>query len=61
MVALVREFSALAGRTDRVLRPTQEDCDLSNVERSCTVLEHRWNTTVVHGWGSLVMKRLRRR
>ena len=54
MGALVFEFSSLAGRADGVLRPTQEDSDLSNVERSRAVLKHLWNTTAVHGWGSLV-------
>lgn len=54
MVAVVLEFSPFASRADGVLRPTQEDCDLSNVERPRAVLEHLWNKTAVHGWGSLV-------
>ncbi len=59
MVALMREFPTLASRPDRVLRPPQEDCDLRDVERSGPVLEHLWNTTVVHRWGWLVMECLR--
>ncbi len=54
MGALVFEFSSLAGRADGVLRPTQEHCDLGDIERPSPVLEHLWNRTVVHGWGSLV-------
>jgi hypothetical protein len=44
MVALVFEFSWLAGRADRVLRPTQKDRNLCDIERTRAVLEHRWNT-----------------
>ncbi len=54
MVAVVLEISSFASRADGILRPTQEDCDLSNIERSRAVLEHLWNITAVHGWGSLV-------
>ena len=54
MVAVVLEISPFASRADGVLRPTQEDSDLSNVERSRAVLKHLWNTTAVHDWGSLV-------
>ncbi len=50
----MREVAALARRTDGVLRPPEEDCDLGDVERSRAVLEHLWNTNVVDGWGSLV-------
>ena len=53
----MREVSALAGCSDGVLRPAQENGDLSDVERSRTVLEHLWNTILVHGWGRLVMSR----
>lgn len=45
----MREVSALAGCSDGVLRPAQENGDLSDVEGSCATLEHLWNTTVVHG------------
>ena len=55
------EISALAGRANGILRPTQKHRDLSDVERPRAVLEHLWNTTVVHGWGWLVRKPLRRR
>ena len=57
MVALVFEFSSLAGRADSVLRPTQKHSGLCDIERTCAVLEHRWNTTVVHRWGWLVKQR----
>ena len=55
MVAIVVEVSSLAGRANGVLRPAEEHRDLGDVERSRTVLEHLWNTTVVHRWGPLVM------
>jgi len=55
MVALVFEFSSLASSADSVLRPAQENGGLGDIERPRPVLEHLWNTTVVHGWGSLVM------
>jgi len=55
MVALVFKFSSLAGRADGILRPTQKHRNLCDIEGTRAVLEHRWNTTVVHGWGSLVM------
>ena len=54
MITLVREFSSLAGGSDSILCPTEEHSDLSNVEWPRAVLEHLWNTTAVHGWGSLV-------
>ena len=60
MIAEVREFSPFAGRTDRVLCPPEENRHLGDVERTHAVLEHLWNTTVVHGWGSLVSFRLYR-
>jgi hypothetical protein len=60
VITLVREVAALAGCSDGVLRPAQENSDLSDVERSRAFLEHLWNTTVVHGWGSLVMGGLSR-
>ena len=57
MITLVREFSSLAGGSDSILCPTEEQSDLSNVECPRAVLEHLWNTTAVHGWGSLVSHR----
>ena len=54
MITLVREVAALARRTDGVLRPPEEDCDLGDVERARAVVEHLWNTNVVHAWGWLV-------
>lgn len=53
----MREVSALAGCSDGVLRPAQENSGLGDVERSRAVLEHLWNTNVVHRWGPLVMPR----
>jgi len=50
----VREVSAFARRPDGVLRPPEEDCDLGDVERARAVVEHLWNTNVVHAWGWLV-------
>jgi len=50
----VREVSAFTGRPHSVLRPTEENGDLSDVERSRAILEHLWNTNVVDGGGSLV-------
>ena len=61
MVALVRKLTPCAGRPDGVLRPTEENRDLGDVERMRSVLEHLWNTNVVHAWGSLVMESLRMR
>jgi len=61
IVALVRKLTPCAGRPDGVLRPTEENRDLGDVERRGSILEHLWNTNVVHAWGSLVMERLRRR
>jgi hypothetical protein len=54
MIAHMREMSPLTGCPDGVLRPTEEHSNLSNVEWPRAVLEHLWNTTAVHGWGSLV-------
>jgi hypothetical protein len=56
----VREVAALARSPDGVLRPSEENGSLGHVERSRAVLEHLWNTNVVHGWGRLVMVRLGR-
>ena len=56
----MREVAALARGPDGVLSPAQENSDLSDIEGSSAVLEHLWNTTVVHGWGSLVMGGLSR-
>ena len=53
----MREVAALARGPDGVLSPAQENSDLSDIEGSSAVLEHLWNTTVVHGWGSLVITR----
>jgi hypothetical protein len=55
MVALMLEFPTGARRADRVLCPTQKHRCLGDVERPCAVLEHLWNTNVVHAWGPLVM------
>jgi len=55
VITFVRELSAVARRTHSFLRPTEENGDLSNVERSRAILEHLWNTKVVDGWGSLVI------
>ena len=60
MITLVRKFSSLARGSDSILCPTQENCDLSHVERSRAVLEHLWNTNVVHRWGRLVKDALDR-
>lgn len=60
MITLMREVAALAGRSDGVLRPAQKNGDLSDVERSRTILEHLWNTNVVDAWGPLVIRSLRR-
>jgi hypothetical protein len=57
MIPPVCEFAPRTGCPDGVLRPAEEACDLGDVERSRTVLEHLWNTTVVEGWGSLVRVR----
>jgi hypothetical protein len=57
MIAYVREFSSVAGRPDGVLGRSQKQCDLSDIEGSCAVLEHLWNTNVVHRWGPLVNPR----
>jgi hypothetical protein len=54
VITSVREVAALARRPDGVLGPAEEDGSLCDVERSRTVLEHRWNTNVVDAWGSLV-------
>ncbi len=53
------EFSQFARCADGVLRPAQEHCYLGNIEGPRPVLEHLWNTIFVHGWGRLVMGRLR--
>ena len=53
MVPGVREFSALAGGADDVLRPPEQHGDLRDLEGSGAVLEHLWNTTVVDRWGRL--------
>ena len=58
MVARAVEFSPLASDADSVLSPTEENRDLGDIERSRAVLEHLWNTTVVHRWGWLVKRRL---
>ena len=58
VISQVREFAPFAGRPDSILRPPEEDCDLGDVERTRAVLEHLWNTIVVHGWGPLVMATL---
>ena len=50
----MREFSPFTGCPDGILRPAEEDCDLSNIKRSRAVVEHVWNTNVVHAWGWLV-------
>ena len=52
------EISAFAGRANGILRPAQKHRDLSDIERPRAVLEHLWNTTVVHRWGWLVKRRL---
>ena len=44
MVALVRKLTSCAGRPDGILRPTEENRDLGDVERMRSVLEHLWNT-----------------
>jgi hypothetical protein len=51
----MREFSSLAGRPDRVARPSEENCRLADIERTGAVLEHLWNKTAVHGWEPLVI------
>jgi len=53
----MREVAALARGPDGVLSPAQENSDLSDVEGSCAVLEHPWNTNIVHRWGPLVSPR----
>ena len=40
VIALVRKFSSLARGSDSILCPTQENGDLSYVERPRAVLEH---------------------
>ncbi len=55
MIPDVLKVSSLAGGTDGVLRPAQEHRDLSDVQWSGAVLEHLWNKTVAHGWGSLAI------
>ena len=55
MVSGACQLSSPAGSADGVLRTTEQHRCLGDVERPCSVLEHQWNTTVVHGWGSLVM------
>ena len=54
MVSAVRQLSSLAGSAHGVLRPAEDNGSLGDVERSRPVVEHLWNTTAVHGWGSLV-------
>ena len=54
MVAQIFEFSPFTRRADSLPRPTQEHRNLGDVERSHAILEHLWNTTAVHRWGSLV-------
>lgn len=61
VVALVSEVSAIAGSSDSVSGPPEEDGGLGYVERQSPVLEHLWNTNAVDGWGSLVILRLLRR
>ena len=60
VVTLVRDVAALAGRSDGVLRPAEEDGGLGHVERPHPVLEHLWNTNVVDRWGPLVSRSLHR-
>jgi hypothetical protein len=60
VISLVREVAALTRSPDGVLRPAEENGSLSDIERSCAVLEHLWNTNVVDRWGSLVIRRLLR-
>jgi hypothetical protein len=54
MVAPGFEFAALACGADGIPRAPEENCCLGDVERSRAVLEHLWNTNVVHRWGWLV-------
>jgi len=62
MVPGMLEISSLARGSNRILRPTEKGRDLSNVERPDRILlEHRWNTNVVHPRGPLVNRRLARR
>jgi len=49
----VREVSGFACGANGIARPAQEHRDLGDIELTCAVLEHLWNTTAVHGWGSL--------
>ena len=55
MIPHMREFSSLAGRPDRVARPSEENCRLADIEWTGAVLEHLWNKTAVHGWEPLVI------
>jgi hypothetical protein len=57
VVTLVRDVAALAGRSDSVLRPAEENRGLGDVERSRAVLAHLWNMNVVDAWGWLVISR----
>lgn len=57
MIPLVREFAPFAGCPNGILRPPEEDGHLGDVEGSAAVLEHLWNTNVVHRWGPLVIPR----
>ncbi len=55
MIAEMRQISSLACNANAVLRPAEEYRDLPHVEWPRAVLEHLWNTILVHGWGPLVM------
>jgi hypothetical protein len=52
----VRKFSSFARSSNSILCPSQKHCDLGDVEGPCAVLEHLWNTTVVHGREQLVSR-----
>ena len=56
----MRKLTSLARGSDSILCPTQENCGLSHVEWSRAVLEHLWNTNVVHRWGRLARDTLDR-
>ena len=60
VITVVRKFSSLARGSDGVPCPTQEHCDLSDVEGRRAVLEHLWNTNVVDDRGPLVIRSLHR-
>ena len=58
MIPQVREFAPSTGCPDGILPTPEEDRHLGDVEESCAVLEHLWNTNVVDRWGPLVIPRL---